>query len=138
MNAKCKMQNAKLWSRLHRPLTSSLFPRSRSSEAASIINLKINGRSLLKTCSDLPYSLPSRCLRGKCHAVTDEDYNLQSWNFIPTSFAGENYLSAEISPRPQFCILPFAFCILFIFPIFINFKNNILICEKLDFVNRCA
>ena len=40
------MQNAKLWSRLHPPLTLSLFPQSKSSEEANLINLKLNGRSL--------------------------------------------------------------------------------------------
>ena len=40
------MQSAKLRSRLHHPLTLSLFPQSKSSEEANLINLKINGRPL--------------------------------------------------------------------------------------------
>ncbi len=40
----------------------------------------------------------------------DEVYNLETYPLIPTPFAGEDYLSAEISPATT--ILHFAFCIL--------------------------
>ncbi len=63
-------------------------------KSGNFINLKLNGRSLLKTCSNLL-----------------SFYNLQSRHLIRAPFAGKDYLLLETSPRPQFCIQHSAFCI---------------------------
>ncbi len=44
-------------------------------------------------------------LRGRCHAVTDEDYNRESRYLLLTIFAGEILLIGDhANPRPQFLI----------------------------------
>ncbi len=96
-------------SRFYHSLTSSLFPRRGSSDALSFINLKIKRQVTSKsvvTCLILCLPL---VLRGRCHAMTDEDYNLQTPHFIQTPFAGEDYL---LEKSPATTILHFALCIL--------------------------
>ena len=105
LNAKCKIAVATTSPTNLKPLSAEQKLKGGKFHQSS--NKRQVTSKLVVTCLILCLPL---ALRGRCHAVTDEDYNLQISLFHPNSLCGRGLFISRNFPATT--ILHFALCIL--------------------------